>query len=158
MRPTGLEPHVYRLKWWVRLWYMAWGVLFGGLAVTFIVLLAATDDWKRSLLDWHALLFCLFFPAMAYFFFALALRSRVTLEGSRISVRGPMREKSADIHEIVGYRIGVTTSATFWRIELRSGKRLSIMRSFRVDGAFHDFLSRLKQSGEQGMPSSVSSN
>jgi hypothetical protein len=161
--PIGLGLHIYRLKWWTQLWYCAWGVVAGGMGVFFVVAVTAAladGDWK-DLLDWRGLfglLFCVTFLALGYFFFALALRSRVVLEGPRISVRGPIREQSADIHEIVGYRIQVTRNATFWRIELRDGKYLSIMKSFSVDDAFHDFLAQLKDLEGAVVPSTLFSN
>jgi hypothetical protein len=96
------------------------GVLTGGAGVAFTVAVIASGDWG-NFLHWQALLLCVFFPGLGYVFFAVALRARVALEGRRISVRGLIREKSADIHEIVGYRIKVTRQATFWRIELQNG-------------------------------------
>lgn len=152
-----MEPHVYRLKWWAQLWYIAWGAFSTGIAATFIIAGIASGNW-RNFWDWHAVLFCAVFPAFGYFFLALALRSRVVLEDSRLSVRGAIRESSVDIHEIVGYRVTVTRNATFWRIELRNGKHLSIMRSFKTDDAFHSFLSRLKQLDDEGVTNSLVSN
>jgi hypothetical protein len=158
--PVGLGLHIYRLKWWAQLWYLAWGAVAAGMGVLFIVVAIAEGNW-RDLLDWRGLvvlLLCVAFLALGYFFFALALRSRVVLEGSRISVRGPIREKSADIHDIVKYRVQVTRNATFWQLELRNGEQLSIIRLFNVDDAFHDFLAQLKDLDGAVVPSTLFSN
>ena len=158
--PIGLGLHVYRLKWWAQFWYLAWGVLAGGMGALFVFVGITEGNWS-DLLDWRGLLgllFCAAFLALGYFFFALALRSRVVLEGPRISVRGPLREKSADVHEIVGYKVQATRKATFWRLDLRNGQCLFVMRSFNVDGAFSDFLSQLKQLDGAVVPTSLFSN
>ncbi len=127
------------------------GVLVGGMGVFFVaaaIFGGVTDrDW-RDFLDWRGLLgalLCVTFLALGYFFFALALRSRVLLDGPSISVRGPLRERSTDVHEIAGYKVQASRNATFWRFELKNGECLFVMRSFKVDAAFHDFLSHLKE-------------
>lgn len=162
--PVGVGLHSYRLKWWAQLWYLGWGVLAGGMGVLFVaaaIFGGVTDgDW-RDFLNWRGLLglvLCVAFLALGYFFFALALRSRVVLEGPRISVRGPLRERSADIHEITGYRVEVTRNATFWKFELRDGECLFVMRSFDVDSAFHDFLSHLRDLNGVVVPTTLFSN
>ena len=161
--PTGIGLHTYRLKWWAQLWYLAWGVLVGGLGVFVVAAIFAgiAEGDSRDFLDWRGLLLlllCVTFLALGYFFCALALRSRVVLEGPRISVRGPLRERSADVHEISGYRVEVTKNATFWRIDLRNGECLFVMKSFKVDAAFYDFLSHLKELDGADVPTTLFSN
>lgn len=136
--------HEYRLKWWAQAWYLAWGVFSSGAAVIGIYAGAFAADWS-SLKDWGFLLLFIGMAVLGYFFLALALRSRVILEGTHISVRGAMRERSADSSEIEGYRIMVTKNASFWRLKLKDGNHISIMRSFRVDDYFRSFLSELKE-------------
>lgn len=158
--PIGVGLHVYRLKWWAQLWYLAWGALAGGMGALFVFVAVTEGVWK-DLFDWRGLLgllFCVAFLVLGYFFFALALRSRIVLEGTRISVRGPLRERSADVHEIVGYKAQVTRNATFWRLDLRNGECLFVMRSFNVDSAFRDFLSQLKPLDGAVVPNSLFSN
>lgn len=150
--PSSGALHIYRLQWWAQLWYLAWGAFSGGVGVILVAAELASGDWK-SLLDWRVSLVCVFSLALGCYFFALALRSRVVLAGPRISVRGPVREKSADIREILGYRVTAGRNATFWHIELRNGEYLSIMRNFKVDGTFHDFLTQLRRLGSEDVSS-----
>lgn len=161
--PIGLGLHVYRLKWWVQLWYVAWGVVAGGLGVFIVgaIFAGIAEGDSTDFLDWRwplVLLLCVTFLALGCFFFALALRSRVALEGPRISVRGPLRERSADIREITGYRVEVTRNATFWKFELKNGECLFVMRSFDVDDAFHDFLSHLRDLDGAVVPTTLFSS
>lgn len=161
--PIGLGLHVYRLKWWVQLWYVAWGVVAGGLGVFIVAAIFAgiVEGDSKDLSSWSGLLVSLFgiiLLALGYFFFALALRSRVVLEGSRISIREPLRERSADIREITGYRVEVTRNATFWKFELKNSECLFVMRSFDVDDAFHDFLSHLRDLNGAVVPTTLFSS
>jgi hypothetical protein len=91
------------------------------------------------------MLFLVLFPALGYFFLALALKSRVVLDETTISVRGAVREKSANLCDIKGYRISVTKNASYWLFELKDGSdNISVMRSFDIDDDFRALLSRLK--------------
>jgi hypothetical protein len=64
------------------------------------------------------LLFPLGFGA---YLMALALRSRVVVDGPRIEVRTPFSEKTADASEVEGYRDISTRNGSFWRLELKQG-------------------------------------
>jgi hypothetical protein len=142
--PIDLGRHVYQLKWWAQAWYLAWGVVSGGLGVLFIVSGIAAEDW-RAFADWRAILILVVFSSFGYFLSALALRSRLMLEGTRISVRYAFFEKSADLSEISGCRNTTSRSASFWRLQLKEGRGyISILKSFRVDDDFRAFLSKLK--------------
>ena len=66
-------------------------------------------------------------------------------DGTRISIRYAMKERSADFSEIESYSFKSTGKATFWRIDLKSGESLSINQAFDVDDAFNDFLAHLKE-------------
>ena len=65
------------------------------------------------------LLFPLGFGA---YLMALALRSRVVVDGSRIEVRTPFGEKTADASEVEGYRDISTRNGSFWRLQLKEGR------------------------------------
>jgi hypothetical protein len=147
-----LERHVYRLKWWAQTCYLAIGLIFGGVGVAFIVMGFAERDWT-AFMDLRTVSVMVFPTALGYLFLALALRSRVVLEDSRISVRYTWREKSANISEIEGYRVLVTKNATVWRLELKEDRgSISIMRAFRMDDDFRVFLSQLKNlDGDQDL-------
>ncbi len=134
----------YRLKGWVQAWYLALGVLFSVLGVHVI---SAAIVKASSFKDWWDFLISVVFLAPGYYFFALALRSRVVLEGTRITVRYPIREKSADLSAITGYRTTITIirkDGPFWRLELKGGSgHISIMQSFNVDNYFQSWLQQL---------------
>ena len=86
------------------------------------------------------------FILIGVYYAAVALRSRVVLDGTHISLRYAIREKSADLSEIEGWRMDQTTrNGPYWRIELKEGRgHLSIMTLFQVDDGFYAFLSQLK--------------
>jgi hypothetical protein len=50
-----------------------------------------------------------------------ALRTRLTIDGTRIAVRGAFLERSADFSEVQGFRAIPTSKGTVWRIELKQG-------------------------------------
>jgi hypothetical protein len=142
--PTVQGRHVYKLKWWAQLWYLTWGVFASGIGLVFIVSQIASGDWD-GFVGWRAILLSVFFPALGYFFLALALRSRVELDATTISVRGALQEKSANLCDVEGYRISTTRYASFWRFELKGDRgNISVMRSFDVDDDFRALLSHLK--------------
>jgi hypothetical protein len=72
--------------------------------------------------------------APAIYLLALALRSRLTIDGTRIEVRGAFREKSADRSEVEGFRTINTRNGTYWRLELKQGRgSINIMQWFGSD-------------------------
>jgi hypothetical protein len=142
-----MKRHEYQLKWWAQLWHLALGVGTGVLGV--MGWWVAANAWDSPTEFWEMVLFAVFMTAMGAFFSSLALRSKLVLAGTRISVRNAFGEKSADFRDVEGYRISVTKNASFWQLELRSGDQISIMRMFDVDDDFRAFLSRLKNLDEQ---------
>lgn len=141
----------YRLKRWVQAWYLALGALFSMLGVHLI---------SAKIVDAHGSLFkgwgdFLIFgvPAFGCYFIALALRSRVVLQSTHISVRYAIREKSADLSEILGcqtYPIkemsfwNLQRNISFWHLRLRGrSDYISIMQLFNVDNYFHSWLHQL---------------
>ena len=70
----------------------------GGLATGFLAVSRHGSDIIP------AALVAAFLLALAAYFFGVALRSRLVIEGTRIEVRGAFRERSADLGEIEGFR------------------------------------------------------
>jgi hypothetical protein len=138
----------YRLKGWVQAWYLALGVLFSVLGIHLGSTAIIDANWN-TLKDWGDLLLSVVFLAPGYYFFALALRSRVILEGTRITVRYPIGEKSADLSAIMGYRTVITIvrkNGPYWRLELKEGRgSIAIMQSFNVDKYFQSWLQQLPE-------------
>jgi hypothetical protein len=97
-------------------------------------------------------------PLLGYVFLSLALRSKVILEGDRLTVRYAFGEDSAQIGKIVGYRIVRSRTGTYWALRLRNGGSITIMRSYAADDYFRDFISRLKPLGDEDEPTSLISS
>jgi len=136
--------HVYRLKRRVQGLFLALALLFGGAGVSFILFGLIQGDWT-AFTDLRTVCVMVFPTALGSFFAALALRSRVVLDGTRISVRYALGEVSADSSEVEGYRSASDSHYSYWRLRLKgSSTDISIMKSFRVDESFQTFLSQLK--------------
>jgi hypothetical protein len=126
------------------MWYAAWGLFtaIAGVICTIVVIAVREfESWSY----WRNCLLAVAFLAMGWFFLAYAFRSRLMFDGTRISIRYAMKERSADFSEIESYSFKSTGKATFWRIDLKSGESLSINQAFDVDDAFNDFLAHLKE-------------
>jgi hypothetical protein len=142
----------YKLKWWAQAYYLASGVLVMGIGTFGAHASISAAHWS-SFKDWCDFLVPAEFAALGCYFFALALRSRVALQGTHIAVRYAIRERSADLSEIAGY--GTYTRrklsflhfqkyVTFWHLQLRgSSDFISIMQSFDVDDYFYAWLQQL---------------
>ena len=145
------ERHVYRLKWWVRAGYLFLGILLGGSGLTLVAITILNRGWPGGpdLRSFVAMILC---PLLGYVFLSLALRSKVILEGDRLTVRYAFGEDSAQIGKIVGYRIVRSRTGTYWALRLRNGSSITIMRSYAVDDYFRGFISRLKPLGDEDEP------
>ena len=151
------ERHVYRLKWWVRAGYLFLGVLLGGGALTLVFIAIMNRGWPGGpdLRSFAAMILC---PLLGYVFLALALRSKVILEGDRLTVRNVFGDASTKIGKIVGYRIVRSRNGSYWALKLRSGGSITIMRSYAVDDYFRDFISGLKPLREKDESASAISS
>ena len=142
----------YRLKWWVQAYYVAIGVLIIGIGTRGVYESIIAAHWS-SFKDWCSFLVPAGFAALGCYFFALALRSRVALQGTHIAVRYAIREKLADLSEIAGYGtyarrktsfVHFQKYVTFWHLQLRgSGHYISIVQLFNVDNYFQSWLQQL---------------
>lgn len=148
------EPHVYRLKWWARAGYLFLGILLGGMGLTLVVITILNRE-RPDVRSFAAMMLCSF---LGYVFLSLAVRSKVTLEGDRLTVRYAFGEDSAQIEKIMGYRIVRSRSGTYWALRLRNGSSMTIMRSYAVDDYFRDFISRLKPQRDEDEPTRLSSS
>ena len=151
------ERHVYRLKWWVRAGYLFLGILLGGCGLTLVFIAIMNRGWPGGfdLRSFVAMILC---PLLGYVFLALAMRSKVILEGDRLTVRYALGEDSAQIGKIVGYRIVHSRTGKYWALKLRSGGPITIMQSYAVDDYFRDFISQLKPLGKEDEPDSLISS
>jgi len=142
------ERHVYRLKWWVRAGYFLLGILLGGSGLTLVAIAILNRGWASGvdLRSFAAMILC---PLLGYVFLSLALRSKVTLEDDRLTVRYAFGEDSARIDKIVGCRVVRSRSGTYWALRLRNGSSITIMRSYAVDDYFRNFIAGLRPLGKK---------
>jgi len=120
MQAIGPSRHEYRLKELPRLTYLFLGLLFISLGVVF-----AWQAWTQAHSAIVALMLVAFLLVPGFYMLALALRSRLVINGSRIAMRGAIRERSLDLSEVEGYRTvrmpGVSglNSYTVLKLELK---------------------------------------
>lgn len=149
------ELHVYRLKWWVWTGYVFLGILLGGLAST----LVGIATLSREFPDFKSLVGILLCSFLSYVFFRLALRSKVILDGDRLTVRNAFGEDSTQVGKLVGYCIvRPRKGGTYWALRLRNGSSIDIMRSYAVDDYFRNFISQLRPIGDEDEPSAAISD
>ena len=150
----SLERHEYRLKKWAQALYLGLGICIGGggFYVTSGITGGGTPVAGGNLVYLLSAVqpaIPVAFILIGVYYAAVALRSRLVLDGTRISLRYAIREKSADVSEIEGWRIDqMTRNGPYWRLELKEGLgHLSIMTMFQVDDSFYAFLSQLRSLG-----------
>jgi len=154
--------HVYRLSWWAVALYIAAAALGGAILTLSVIVFgwAANErDWS-FFTDWRISPFIVLLGISGAFLLESnlkrALRSRLALDGARVSVCNGSGEKSAWISEIEDYHLTGVKSA-FWIIRLRGGGSIAINQWFQVDDAFRSFLAKLKQVDGDGRPISSDS-
>lgn len=128
MQETDTGRHVYRMKSGLRAFYLLIGLVMCGMGIFFA--------WKLSQLPnaGAAGLVGIGPAAVGIYLLAMALRSRLTIEGTRIEMRGVFGEKSADRSEVEGFRTINTRNGTYWRLELKQGRgHINIMQWFLSD-------------------------
>ena len=151
----SLERHEYLLKGWAQALYLVLGAFVVGCGIfvasgaTGGVEPIAGGNWRAFVVQ-PGFLFVASFVLLGCYYAALALRSRVVLDGTHILLRYGIREKSADLSEIKGYRIWSMRGTSYWRLEFKERRgHISIMTTFQVDDSFRAFLSQLKNLDDQ---------
>jgi hypothetical protein len=77
----------------------------------------------------------LFFLAGGVYLLAWAYRSRLIIDGTRIAVRSAFGERTADMHEIEGYRTISSRNGSYKQLRMRDGSRsISVSNDFETDG------------------------
>ena len=84
------------------------------------------------------------FFSFGIYLVALALRSRVIIEGNRIEIRGAFTDHFADLNEIEGLRTVSSRNGKFTQFYLNNGRRtLTLSNYFDKDEAFNNWLRRV---------------
>ena len=141
----GGSRHEYRLKGWQRGFYLVLGLAMGAFAIFMLTNASAQQAQDFVLLP------ALFFLAIGIYLAALALRSKLVIEGNRIEVQYAFRERSADLREIEGFRTVTTRNGSFLQLQLNEGKgRITISRSFQSDDDQRAWFQQLTDLDERG--------
>ena len=125
----GAGRYELRMRSWQRGLYIVLGAFFGAFG-----LLGAGAFSANSGNPLVSSSLALFPAAMDLYVIALALRSRLVIEGSHIEVRGVFREQSAEMGEIEGFRTIRTRSGSYWKLQLKQGRgSITVQRWFDCD-------------------------
>jgi hypothetical protein len=116
------------MRGWQRALYMVLGLAVGGLGALIIFLPAQNGQ------SGPPVAVAIFPLALGLYLAALALRSRLIIDGSHIEVRGVFREQSAELSDVEGYRTISTRNGTFWKLQLKQGRgSITIQKWFDCD-------------------------
>ena len=120
--------HIYRVKAWQRWLYLLLGAAMG-LGGIFVVGITKSETDPLA-----GLLASLPLVAVGVFLFAMALRSRIVIEGSRIEVRNVFGEKTADLSQIEGFRTVSSRNGSYTFLYLKENRgKISFSNFFDTD-------------------------
>ena len=86
-----------------------------------------------------------FFVFVGGYMAAMALRTRLTIEGTRIAVRGVFQEKTADLSEIEGFRTVSNRNGTFRVLQLKEGRgTITISSRFDTDDDYRAYFQQIE--------------
>ncbi len=130
--------HEYRLKAWYRSLFLILGApaIAGGIIMCALALKGANT--ALPLVMTGAFLFS------GIYLIALAMSSRVILNGNRIEIRGAFTDRFADINEIEGYRTISSRNGKYTQFYLNNGRRtLTLANHFDHDAAFDSWIRKV---------------
>ena len=134
----SVNHHEYRMK----AWYRSVLLIFGAFAVSggFVMGFLAYETSRISLPYFMIVVFLFF----GIYLIALATRSRVIIEGSRLEIRGAFTDHYADLNEIEGYRTISSRNGNYTQFYLGGGRRpLTLSIHFEKDEAFDEWLRKV---------------
>lgn len=134
----------YTMKAWMKMLYAILGLplMLGSFFV------AKSTAFAPSRMG--AIIPALFFLGGGIYVFASLLRSRLTIDGSRIEVQTAFREKTADLGEIEGYRTIQTRNSSYTQLRLKNGAgTVSIPNIFDVDEDYRRWLAQIPNLDER---------
>jgi hypothetical protein len=130
--------HEYRVKAWCRSLFLILGApaIAGG-----VIMCALATKGANTALPVVMTAVFLFF---GIYLIALAIRSRVIIEGNRIEIRGAFTDRFADLNEIEGYRTVSSRNGKYTQFYLNSGRRtITMANHFDHDSAFDSWIRRV---------------
>jgi hypothetical protein len=135
---TSASRHEYHLKAWQRVLLLLLGAasIAGGAFL-------ATKIFSEQ--DGAFLAFIMMlFPLLGIYIFAWALRSRLVIDGTRIEVRGALKESAADLSQIEGFRTINTRNGSYTQLELKEGRgTITVSQSFDTDDDYRAYFQQL---------------
>jgi hypothetical protein len=135
----------YRMNSWTRVIFTLLGLgIFGG---------GIFGAWKIMPLPGSgtlAAVFALVPTSMGLYMLAYAIRSRIIIDGSRITVRGAFQQKSADLGEIEGFRTVSSRNGTYTRLILKEGRgTITVSSSFNTDDDYRAWFQKITDLDER---------
>ncbi|MGD0859447.1 MAG: hypothetical protein ABR912_09025 [Terracidiphilus sp.] len=141
---------VYRMKWWKRDIYLVVGaaLVANGVFFCFVVLQHPVHFWNVA--GVYGLMDALSIPVMlatGASILAIALRSKLVINGTQIELSGLLWERTANLSEIEGFRTDPFDSI---QIFLRDGRsKITISSSIDTDDDFRAWLQQLPDLDER---------
>jgi hypothetical protein len=150
------SPHEYQLKSWQKGVSLVAGIALPCLGIFFAWEIAVSPA------NFPGIVLSAFFIALGPYLIARAIRSRLILESTRLTIRDPLIEKSADLSEIEGFRTISTRNGSFMQLQLKDSRgNISISRSFASDdysAAWFSQFRDLDASDRESMLKEISDN
>jgi hypothetical protein len=129
--------HEYKMKGW----YRAILLIFGAFAVSGALLMGfLASEASRASLPYFMLAIFLFFGV---YLIALAMRSRVLIDGDHIEIRGAFADHYADRSEIEGYRTISSRNGNYIQFYLRGRRPITLSLHFEKDEAFDAWMGEI---------------
>jgi hypothetical protein len=136
-QPTATR-HEYHIKAWYRSILLVLGApaVAGSIVMSMVSFQVANTALPRVMTAGF-----LFFGV---YVIALAMRSRVIIEGSRIEIRGAFTDRFADRNEIEGYRTISSRNGKYTQFYLNNGRgTLTLYNHFDKDGAIDAWIRKV---------------
>jgi hypothetical protein len=130
LQESTFGPREYRIRAWQRALYIGLGAFLTGTGI-FVWYATSGQTGKTGAVP---IALALLPVCLGAYLLALAIRSRLIIDGSHIEVRGAVREQTAELSDVEGYRTVSTRNGSFWRFQLKQGRgSIQIQKWFDCD-------------------------
>src|SRR5579863_10134237 len=130
--------HEYRMKAWYRSLFLILGApaVAGGIVMCVLAFKGANMALP--------IIMTAVFSGFGIYLIALAMRSRVIIDGNRIEIRGAFTDHFADLNEIQGLRTISSRNGKYTQFYLNSGRgTLTLPNHFDKDEAFDAWMRQI---------------
>jgi hypothetical protein len=130
--------HEYRLKTWQRVFFLILGVaVIAGGAFLAVKIAPELDGALLAAI-------MMLFPLLGLYIFAWALRSRLVIDGTRIEVRGALKEYTAELSQIEGFRTISSRNGDYIVLYLKEGRgKITLAQSFATGDDYRAWFQQL---------------